>query len=93
MHAGDDPPARAIYYLPSWQLVTEGAALGETGKPFPRRNRLQGFEDQPFLTRITADGVEFGDDGRHQDLLRMIAPGRRAMGGAAAGPADRRTMA
>ena len=58
-----------------WFVVRDlGAALGETGKLFPRRNWLQGFEEHPFITGITADSVEFGYDGRHQDLLTMIAP-------------------
>jgi hypothetical protein len=58
-----------------WFVVRDlGAALGETGKLFPRRNWLQGFEEQAFITRVTADRVEFAYNGRHQDLLQMIGP-------------------
>jgi hypothetical protein len=58
-----------------WFVVRDlGAALGETGKLFPRRNWLQGFEEQAFLTRVGPDGVAFDYDGRHQDLLKMITP-------------------
>jgi hypothetical protein len=51
-----------------------GAALGETGKLYPRRNWLEGFEEQAFITAVTASGVEFDYDGRHQELLSMIGP-------------------
>jgi hypothetical protein len=58
-----------------WFLVRDlGAALGETGKLYPRRNWLEGFEDQAFITRISESGVEFDYDGRHQELLTMIGP-------------------
>jgi hypothetical protein len=58
-----------------WFVVRDlGAALGETGKLFPRRNWLQGFEEQAFLTRVSADSVAFDYDGRHQELLKMITP-------------------
>lgn len=58
-----------------WFVVRDlGAALGETGKLFPRRNWLRGFEEQAFITRITPEGVEFDYDGRHQELLRMVTP-------------------
>jgi hypothetical protein len=59
-----------------WFVVRDlGAALGETGKLYPRRNWLEGFEKQAFLTRVSAGAVEFDYDGRHQDLLTMIRPG------------------
>jgi hypothetical protein len=58
-----------------WFLVRDiGAALGDTGKLFPRRNWLDAFERNPFLTRATADRVEFHYKGRHQELLSMISP-------------------
>lgn len=59
-----------------WFVVRDvGAALGETGKLFPRRNWLEGFEKQGFITGIAAAGhVEFDYDGRHQELLSMITP-------------------
>ena len=68
-----------------WFVVRDiGAALGETGKFFPLRNWLEGFEKQGFITKIDANvdmvgvnkagGVEFDYDGRHQDLLKMITP-------------------
>lgn len=58
-----------------WFLVRDiGAALGDTGKLFPRRNWLQGFEQHPFITSISGDTVEFAYKGRHQELLSMITP-------------------
>lgn len=59
-----------------WFLVRDlGAALGETGKLYPRRNWLEGFEKQAFITGISESGIEFDYDGRHQELLTMIGPG------------------
>jgi len=58
-----------------WFMVRDvGAALGETGKLFPRRNWLEGFEKQGFITKIDGQSVEFDYDGRHQQLLSMITP-------------------
>jgi len=58
-----------------WFMVRDvGAALGETGKLYPRRNWLLGFEKQKFLTRVSDDRVEFDYTGRHQELLTMIRP-------------------
>ena len=51
-----------------------GAALGETGRLYPRRNWLEGFEKQGFITRIEGNRVEFDYDGLHQDMLKMITP-------------------
>lgn len=58
-----------------WYVVRDlGAALGETGKLFPRRNWIEGFEKESFITRVTPGGVEFGYGGRHRELLSMIRP-------------------
>ena len=58
-----------------WFLVRDlGAALGETGKLFPRRNWLEGFERSGFITRISGQQIEFDYRGRHQELLTMITP-------------------
>jgi hypothetical protein len=58
-----------------WFVVRDlGASLGETGKVFPRRNWLDGFEKHGFITAIDADRVEFDYVGRHQELLSMIHP-------------------
>ncbi len=58
-----------------WYLVRDlGAALGETGKLYPRRNWLPGFEKQAFLTGISEQRVRFDYTGRHQELLTMIRP-------------------
>ena len=72
----------SIYELPEpwdgatrWYLPRDiGAALGETGKLYPRRNWLPGFEKQAFLRAVTDTGVRFDYNGRHQELLTMIAP-------------------
>jgi len=58
-----------------WFVVRDlGASLGETGKLFPRRNWLDGFEKHGFITAIEGDRVEFDYVGRHQELLSMIHP-------------------
>lgn len=58
-----------------WFVVRDvGAALGETGKLFPRRNWLKGFEETGFITAVNGNRVEFDYDGRHQELLDMLTP-------------------
>ncbi len=58
-----------------WFLVRDiGAALGDTGKLFPRRNWLQGFEQNAFITSIDEGGIELDYKGRHKELLSMITP-------------------
>jgi hypothetical protein len=58
-----------------WFVVRDlGAAFGETGKLYPRRNWLEGFEEHAFITAVSASRVEFDYDGRHQELLAMIGP-------------------
>ncbi len=44
--AGVRPPS-------TWYVVRDlGAALGETGKVYPRRNWLDGFEREAFITAV-----------------------------------------
>jgi hypothetical protein len=58
-----------------WYVVRDlGAALGETGKLYPRRNWFEGFERESFITGIEGNTVTFGYEGRHQELLSMITP-------------------
>ncbi len=58
-----------------WFLARDvGAALGDTGKLFPRRNWLEAFERNPFITSVSGETVEFHYKGRHQELLSMIGP-------------------
>lgn len=58
-----------------WFVVRDlGAALGETGKLYPRRNWLEGFERESFITKIGGSSLEFDYNGRHQELLTMIGP-------------------
>jgi hypothetical protein len=58
-----------------WFVVRDvGAALGTTGKLYPRRNWVAGFEQQAFITRIDGDQVAFQYKGRHQELITMIRP-------------------
>jgi hypothetical protein len=73
----------SIYVLPEpwdgaarWYVVRDvGASLGETGKLFPRRNWLEGFEQAGFITGVDEDGrIRFDYRGRHQELLSMITP-------------------
>ncbi len=56
-----------------WFLPRDvGAALGETGKLYPRRNWLDGFERQAFITKVSEKQIRFDYTGRHQELLTMI---------------------
>ena len=58
-----------------WFVVRDlGAALGETGKLYPRRNWIDGFEKQGFLKGVEKGRIEFDFTGRHQQLLKMIRP-------------------
>ena len=60
---------------PRWFVVRDlGAALGETGKMYPRRNCLECFEQHGFITAIEGQHVEFDYVGRHQELISMIRP-------------------
>lgn len=59
-----------------WFVVRDiGAALGETGTLYPRRNWLEGFERESFITGVSGSTIEFGYAGSHQELLSMISPG------------------
>ena len=53
----------------------DGAALGETGTLYPKRNWLEGFERSRFITRVTEDSVAFDYEGRHRHLLSTLRPG------------------
>jgi hypothetical protein len=58
-----------------WYVVRDvGAALGDTGKLFPHRNWLAGFEKHGFISSIGDGKIEFDYKGRHQELLSMIEP-------------------
>jgi len=58
-----------------WFVVRDlGAALGQTGKLFPRRNWLIGFEQGGFIKSVKGDQIEFDYRGRHQELLKTITP-------------------
>jgi hypothetical protein len=58
-----------------WYVVRDlGAALGETGKLYPHRNWIDGFERESFITRIEGSMIEFAYGGRHRELLSMITP-------------------
>jgi hypothetical protein len=58
-----------------WFVVRDlGAALGETGKLYPKRNCLECFERHGFITAINDDHIEFDYAGRHQELISMIRP-------------------
>ena len=61
--------------LRRWFVVRDvGAALGETGKLFPRRNWIEGFEQEKFITGIKDGRIQFAYTGRHQELLPLITP-------------------
>jgi hypothetical protein len=58
-----------------WFVVRDlGASLGETGKWYPHRNWLEGFENRGFIKRVRGDRIEFDFRGRHQELLTLIRP-------------------
>jgi hypothetical protein len=58
-----------------WFVVRDlGAAMGETGKLYPRRNWIDGFERQGFLKGVEDGRIKFDYTGRHQQLLKMIRP-------------------
>jgi hypothetical protein len=58
-----------------WFLVRDlGAALGETGKLYPRRNWIEGFERQGFLKGVEDGRIRFDFTGRHQQLLEIVRP-------------------
>lgn len=51
-----------------------GASLGETGKLFPRRNYLPGFEKEGFIDKVENGRLEFAYKGRHEELLSILRP-------------------
>jgi hypothetical protein len=58
-----------------WYVVRDlGAALGETGKLFPDRNWIDGFEKESFIKGINGSSIDFAYRGLHQQLLSMIGP-------------------
>jgi hypothetical protein len=58
-----------------WFVVRDlGAALGETGRLYPRRNWIEGFEKEPFINGVSEGRIEFAYSGRHQQLLKMVTP-------------------
>jgi hypothetical protein len=66
------PPSRAV---DRWFVVRDlGAALGETGKLYPRRNWIDGFEREEFISGVEDGGIRFAFTGRHRELLEMITP-------------------
>jgi hypothetical protein len=58
-----------------WFVVRDvGAALGVTGKLFPRRNWIDGFERAGFIAAVNGDQVVFDYHGRHAELLTSLTP-------------------
>ena len=58
-----------------WFVVRDlGAALGDTGKLYPKRNCLECFERHGFITAINDDKIKFDYAGRHHELISMIRP-------------------
>jgi hypothetical protein len=69
------PIPGAVPNVGRWFLVRDlGAAFGETGKLFPRRNWIEGFEQEAFIERVQDGRIKFAYTGRHQELIEMIAP-------------------
>jgi hypothetical protein len=58
-----------------WFVVRDvGAALGVTGKLFPRRNWIDGFERSGFIVAVEGERVVFDYHGRHAELLASLTP-------------------
>jgi hypothetical protein len=58
-----------------WFVVRDiGAALGDTGKIYPRRNCLECFERHGFITGVDGEAVSFDYQGLHKELMSMIHP-------------------
>ncbi len=58
-----------------WYVVKDlGASLGATGRFDPRRDDVNAFEREPFITGVDHGHVRFGFHGRHQELLSNITP-------------------
>ena len=58
-----------------WFVVRDvGASLGETGRLHPRRNWIEGFEKQAFITGVEAGRVRFDYDGVNEELTSLIRP-------------------
>lgn len=67
------PIPGAVRDVRRWYVVRDlGAALGETGKLYPRRNWIDGFEEEEFITGSRGGRIEFAFTGRHQELLKTI---------------------
>ncbi len=58
-----------------WYTVKDlGASLGQTGRDRPKRNNIDYFEKQAFITGLNGPFVRFEFHGRHQDLIRGLTP-------------------
>jgi hypothetical protein len=69
------PIPRASGDVRRWFVVRDlGAALGETGKLFPRRNWVEGFEKEEFIEGVKDGEIDFAFTGRHRALLKTITP-------------------
>jgi hypothetical protein len=56
-----------------WFVVKDlGASLGETGRMDPRRGYIDGFEKEPFITKVENGFAVFAFRGRHQELIQHI---------------------
>jgi hypothetical protein len=54
-----------------WYVVRDlGAALGDTGRLAPKRNNIERFERQPFITGVTDGFVNFRYHGWQPELVR-----------------------
>jgi hypothetical protein len=58
-----------------WFVVRDlGASLGVTGKVFPRRNWIEGFEKKGFIIGVKNGQIQFDYDGRHRELIDAVTP-------------------
>jgi hypothetical protein len=58
-----------------WYVVKDlGATLGTTGRLYPKRNDIGEFERHGFIEKVENGRVRFAYRGRHQELLRNLAP-------------------
>jgi hypothetical protein len=59
--------------MTSWYVVRDlGGALGESGHLSPKRNNIEKFERQRFITGMANGHVQFSYDGKRSELLHHI---------------------
>jgi hypothetical protein len=59
----------------TWYTVKDlGSSLGQTGWAYPKRNDIDFFEKEAFITGVDKGHVRFAFKGHYKDLIRHITP-------------------